>query len=148
MSLRLRVLAGLILIAVVMGIGAFTLTHTTRSNLEAQVDAQLNSAAALVANFNFATHDPHDSKTGDVRQLSTLYLGYVTDQGTLETIYAPDFTSADSALPSIDIPQARTEASHDGTFTVSSTNSAVRYRVHALSLFSGDDAILGGHGLP
>ncbi len=132
MSLRLRVLAGLILIAVVMGIGAFTLTRTTRSNLQAQVDAQLNSAAALVANFDFATHDPHDSKTTDIRQLSTLYVGYVTAQGTLETIEAPDFTSADSALPSIDIGQARTQASHSGTFTVSSTNSSVRYRVHAV----------------
>jgi two-component system, OmpR family, sensor kinase len=133
MSLRLRVLAALTAIAIVIGIGAFFVAQTTRTNLEAQLDAQLDSAGELVSQFDFSGRNPGGPPGSDeLRQLSTLYLGYIGDNGRLETLFAPDFTQATAALPVIDVDQARREAATSGTYTVASSSSGVRYRVHAV----------------
>ncbi|HEY4334217.1 MAG TPA: histidine kinase dimerization/phospho-acceptor domain-containing protein, partial [Ilumatobacteraceae bacterium] len=142
MSLRLRVLAGLVVIALAIVVGAFTLTATTRSRLEAQVDSQLNSAAELVSTFDFGDNPtgrggPGAPPQDAIHQLSTLYLGYLDNDGSLQTLYAPDFTEAESALPNIDTHLAREEAADNGTYTVSSTSGGVRFRVHALRTGNG-----------
>jgi two-component system, OmpR family, sensor kinase len=134
MSLRLRVLAALTAIAIVIGVGAFIVAQTTRSNLERQLDAQLDSAGELVSQFNFSGRDQGGPPGNDeLRQLSTLYLGYIGGDGQLETLFAPDFTRATAALPIIDVGRARSEAATGGIFTVSSTSAGVRYRVHVVS---------------
>ena len=137
MTLRTRVLAGLVFIALVLGIGALTLTSTTRSNLQAQLDAQLASAGELVAGFDLTT--PADrSQPGqrppanEIRQLSTLYLGYIDSEGAVQTLYTPDIANKEAALPVIDVDALREAAADGSTITVASTASGLRYRVRAV----------------
>jgi two-component system OmpR family sensor kinase len=141
MSLRSRVLAGLALIAVVLGVVMVVMTHTTRANMLDQIDAQLASAVGPSRGFDYGggpppDHDGDGGGGGDGR-LSSLYVGHV-DGGRVETFEAPNLDGSRPALPVISAAQA-TAAARDGeAFTVGSDRSGVRYRVRAY-----DDARAG-----
>ncbi|MCU1394008.1 MAG: histidine kinase [Ilumatobacteraceae bacterium] len=128
-------LAALVLIALVIGVGAFTVAHTTRVNLQAQLDAQLDSAGELVRSFDFDSQRPGGPNVStEIHQLSTIYLGLIAADGSYETLFVPDYTDAEQALPVVNVDQARRAAGNDGTYTVQSTASGVRYRVHAIGI--------------
>ena len=137
MTLRARVLAGLVFIALALGVGALLLTSTTRSNLQSQLDAQLESAGELVAGFDLTTpagraQPGQRPPANELRQLSTLYIGYIDADGTVQTLYTPDISDGVTALPVIDFEALRDAAASGSTITVASTASGLRYRVRAV----------------
>ena len=84
-------LAGLVFIALALGVGAVLLTSTTRSNLQSQLDAQLESAGELVAGFDLTTpagraQPGQRPPANELRQLSTLYIGYIDADGAVQTL--------------------------------------------------------------
>jgi two-component system OmpR family sensor kinase len=132
MSLRSRVLAGLALVAVVLGVVMVVMTRTTRSNMLDQVDAQLESAVAPTRGFDFGGQPTGgDERDGDgPRRLSSLYVGHV-DGDRVETFEAPNLSGSDTALPVMSAAQATAAAADGDAFTVGSDRSGVRYRARA-----------------
>jgi two-component system OmpR family sensor kinase len=134
MSLRSRVLAGLALVAVVLGVVMVVMTRTTRANMLDQVDTQLASAVGPTRGFDFgggpAPDHGGDDGGGDDRRLSSLYVGHV-DGGRVETFEAPNLNGSDTALPVISAGEATAAASDGRAFTVGSDRPGVRYRARA-----------------
>lgn len=133
MSLRARVLAGVALVAVVLGVVMVVITKTTEANLLRQVDAQLASAVEPVRGYDVGDRRPPSGGTDGndgPRRLSSLYVGYV-DGDAVQTAVAPNLSGDDTPLPVISAGQAVAAARSDETFTVGSEGSDLRYRVRA-----------------
>ena len=133
MTLRLRVLAGLVLIAALMVIGAFTVTRTTRASLVERLDAQLESAASMMTNADVARRGDARNQPVDNgwRRLTTFYVGYLGPDGALETVFAPDLTDGADTPPRIDLSVARAAAAGNEEFTTGSSDAG-SYRVRVV----------------
>lgn len=147
MSLRTRVLVGSVLIAVVLAVAAVMIARSTESNLVGQLDAQLAAvpgrAPGLVVGRPLpdgaASDDPpavfqiRDGRAGAAgsERLSPLYVGIIDEDGTVETVFAPNLSDETPPLPSVDVDQARAGAASGEPFTVGSEGSDLRYRVMA-----------------
>jgi two-component system OmpR family sensor kinase len=128
MSLRTRLVAGMVLVAVVLaGVAAF-LTSSIRARLLEQVDARLTA---------FADGDrggPSDSRDerpapGDDSQASDAYQGYVDAEGNLTTRYVPNAGRGAEQVPAIDpadLPRTGSEV-----LTTGSADGSVTFRVLA-----------------
>lgn len=144
MSLRTRVLVGSVLIAVVLAVAAVMIARSTESDLVGQLDAQLAAvpgrAPGLVVGRPLpegaAPDDPPDvfqirEERAGAERLSPLYLGTIDEDGTLETVFAPNLTDETPPLPLVDVDEARAGAASGEPFTVGSEGSDLRYRVMA-----------------
>jgi two-component system OmpR family sensor kinase len=150
MSLRARLLLGMGLIALVLGISAVVIARTTETHLIDQVDEQLRVVGPQLGRAR-PSQQPADQQEQGPR-LSDLYVGRITAAGDLEAIYTPDRT-ADAPTPVVD--EAEVDDLRDGhAITVGSTDRGVRYRmlartegrlggmaVAALPLTDVDDAV-------
>jgi two-component system OmpR family sensor kinase len=130
-SLRARVLAGVALIAVVLGVVMVFITATTRANLLGQVDAQLTSAIGPVRGFDPGRgRRPPPGGPGADRRLTSLYVGYV-DGAAVSTVVTPNLRGDDVPLPAIAAARATAAARTRESFTVGSEGGDLRYRVRA-----------------
>jgi two-component system OmpR family sensor kinase len=151
MSLRARLLIGMLLVAVVLGLGAIVVTRSTETHLVDQVDAQLEAvppgplqgrsppqrATVEPRRVPFDVTDDDESQV----QLSSLYLAIVSADGTVTPVATPNLSDETPPLPDIDGDDALA-AADAGPFTVDSEGSDMRYRVVARSDPEGDGAIV------
>jgi two-component system OmpR family sensor kinase len=133
MSLRARLLIGTVVIAVVLAVTAVAVIRTTRSNLVAQVDAQLALASTQLGGRPNAP----GGRPADGPRLSNLYVGFLTEEGSLLTRSAPDLAGDEAATPVLG-PTAAAAVHRGDTITVSSDDPDVDYRV------TGRAAVAGG----
>ncbi len=154
MSLRARLLLGMAVIAIVLVTSAAVIARSTRVHLVAQVDAQLQDARPRLRD------GPADGPAGpgrpalaDAPRLSNLYVGAISREGQLTTIYAPDLRGDAAPVPRVDA--ADVAALRQGrTITVGSDDRRTDYRmvarrtgpqgamgVLALSLADVDEAV-------
>jgi two-component system, OmpR family, sensor kinase len=128
LSLRSRVLAGIVVIAVVLGGVLFAVTRFTQANLISQVDAQLAGAVGPVKIYERGR--PGGPQEADTH-LSSLYVGYLDDDGDVEVLAAPNLRGDDTPLPDIDAARAVKAFRDDDAITVGSSDEDLRYRVRA-----------------
>ncbi|MET0909723.1 MAG: HAMP domain-containing sensor histidine kinase, partial [Ilumatobacteraceae bacterium] len=136
MSLRSRLIAGIAIVAVVLVGVCVALTVTIRNQLIAQVDDRLQSLAPgnpgrgqnpppwledLADNPPPPTADPFSQRISDV------YQGFITQDGELVTMFAPNFAAGEYPTPDID--PASLDIDAPLTSTVSATDDATTYRV-------------------
>jgi two-component system OmpR family sensor kinase len=130
-SLRSRLLLGMALIALVLGLAALVIARTTEDHLVDQVDEQLRDASPQLRPFSDGQGAPNDGERGGPpRPPSSHYVGVVDRAGVLHTYYAPNLRGADAPVPRLtadDVDRLR-----DGdTITVGSVGSDDRYRARA-----------------
>lgn len=156
MSLRVRILGGIGLIAIVLVLVTFVITRITYTNMIVQVDRQLSAAVGTVRGLGDVI-DPDRSPIGipgpgvpmppagviglgqtgsgsvDAKadRLSSLYVGRVDDD-EVETIFAPNLFDDDGDEPELYVTadQAIESADHEQAFTVDSEGGE-RYRMLA-----------------
>jgi two-component system OmpR family sensor kinase len=144
MSLRARLIVGLVFVGVVLGLTVFLVTRATGQHLVRQTDSQLRSVSASGRERYGGRGGPDDEE-----QLSTLYYAELFSDGTLKTRLKPNFGSDGETVPEFDVQQLLA-AVEDEPFTVSFDGSRWRVlvtdgpghqNVTALSLQDVDDAI-------
>src|SRR3954453_22711680 len=115
MSLRARVLAGMAVVAMVLGLAAVAITRTTRSNLVGQLDAQLAAAQLPARGFDY----DHDHAPGDPggHTVSSFYVS-VVEGGTVRSISTPNVGAGTSSGPEIDAADATAAAATRQPYTV------------------------------
>ncbi len=138
MSLRARVLLGLAAIALVLVAAAVLVARTTESHLIAQVDDQLTRIGAPAPGTGPAGRilinaPGPDAPAGEVERLSPLYVGFVTEDGTVQTVFEPNLDGTGAPLPDIDADEATAAAATGDTFTVGAVDADTRYRVRAVT---------------
>ncbi len=127
MSLRARLLLGTALIAIVLAVTAVAIARTTRAHLVDQVDAQLVTAGRL--GERSGPGGPGDADNPPP-SLSRFYVGVLTADGELATVYAPSLTDQDAPIPRLE--GTVVDRLRDGTIvTVPSNDPAVDYRIMA-----------------
>jgi two-component system OmpR family sensor kinase len=128
-TLRARILAGVALILVVLVLAMVVITRSTATNLMDQVDAQLASAINPVRGYEFGLPGVQRGGPGRSR-LSSVYLGQVIGD-RVRTVAVPDLRSDEQPLPELTAQEAVDAARTGQAFTVSSSDSDVRYRLRA-----------------
>lgn len=123
MDLRTRVLVGMAVIAVVLGLGAVAITRTTEARLLEQVDVRLRSAQVPVRTADLDRRLPRGQR------LSSVYVGALTPRGAVVPLLAPDLGEEAVALPAIDGDDALRSARSGEPFTARSADGDLRYRV-------------------
>ena len=147
MSLRARLLLGTVVIALVLVVSAGVIARATRAHLVDQVDAQLLDASPRLPGGG----RPDQQGQGPPR-LSDLYVGRVTANGQLATIFAPNLRGDTAATP--EVSAADVERLRAGDTVTVGSDGETRYRmvarreaelggvtVLALSLDDVDDAV-------
>ena len=136
MSLRARLLLGMGVIALVLGLAAVVIARTTEDHLIDQVDAQLRASGPQLRDLRPDNPYQNGGQGGPpggqptAPRLSDLYVGRVSPGNDLTTLYAPDRTADDAPIPELE--QGDLDALRDGrTITVSSSESDVHYRIAA-----------------
>ena len=136
MSLRARVLAGLVVIAVVLVAVMAVITRTTRVNLLRQVDSQLEQAVGPIRRIEFGPRRPARDP------LSSVYVAVITN-GQVRTRVAPSLRGEAVPLPRFSAARVIDAASTGEPFTVGSEEPDVRYRARAFAdNRSGDIVVL------
>ena len=133
MTLRTRVIAAVVVIALVLSGVLAVVARTTRDNLVAQVDEQLDDASASIGRMPTDGPGPggDDGPPDDPRQpLSPLYVG-VVDGDEVVTLVAPGLRDLDVPLPALDADEVVAASEAEEAFTVASESSDLRWRVVA-----------------
>jgi two-component system OmpR family sensor kinase len=118
MSLRARLVAGMVVVAFVLVAAAFIVARTTQGNLIDRVDQQLESARAIPPGPGFAGP-------------TSLYVARIQN-GTTDVLMQPNVTGEDPGAPNVSVDDALSAARTAEPFTVSSTTGSGRYRVLAV----------------
>lgn len=153
MSLRARLLLGMALVAVVLGVAAFAIERSTEAHLVAQIDEQLQGVGGQLRALGPRPFQPTGTTTptgdgtgqgtgqgsGQPNQpaappprLSALYVGRVSATGELTTLLAPNLTDDEAPVPVLgarDVAALRA----GGFVSVRTDTSGLRYRVVARS---------------
>ncbi|MCU1454643.1 MAG: sensor histidine kinase [Acidimicrobiales bacterium] len=132
MSLRLRLVLGMVLVSSVLVVTAFAVTRTTERHLVDQIDAQLRSTAAsgvVVGGDHGPDHHGGGQLPARPGGISSLYSAAITSDGNLTTLTESKLTG--SALPYPEIPASRLRSSAPATqiFNAGTKGSDLRYRV-------------------
>jgi len=129
-SLRARLLVGMALVALVLGVAAVVIARTTEDHLVDQVDAQLRNAGPLGRLFDRDGRGPGPALGGeDADGLSSLYVALVDRHGTFFTRLTPNLSADPPPPPAINAKDAYDSAATGTPFTVGSEPSGLRYRV-------------------
>ena len=141
-TLRARVLIGLAVVAVVLVAAAVLVSRTTEAYLIDQVDEQLTSVAgrfpagprAFPPSEGFPSPDDATIRppSGEPQQLSPLYVGFLSDEGEIVTVFAPNLVDDDAPLPTLD-PRSVTAAANSGQPFITGSTGTTRYRVAAIT---------------
>jgi two-component system, OmpR family, sensor kinase len=124
-SLRARLLIGMVAVALVLVAAAAIVTRITRANLVDQIDAQLQVAGVRVGDGPGA---PGPGEGG--QRLSTLYVGFLSAGGVLTTVAAPDLAGDEAPTPRLD-DTAVEDLRSGHVITVPSDDRDVDYRIMA-----------------
>jgi len=125
MSLRTRLLVGIVVVAAVLGLVTVRVTRTTRTDLVKQVDQQLERAVPRLADLGVPNSPPGGPAQGTPP--GSLYVAVLV-RGQLRTIYKPQLTEAEPAAPDLTAGVVTTHLG-EAPFTVGSVGSKLRYRV-------------------
>jgi two-component system OmpR family sensor kinase len=151
-TLRLRVLLGLGLVAVVLVGTAVAVTRTTRSYLVHQVDEQLDRlprgrflAIGGRAIAGEPTTVPLPPPEGTRVQLpadedirpSPMFLGVITPSGEVDAVFLPNVGDSEGALPELTAEEAIAAAADGAAFTTGSSQGDQRFRVRAVAAEDG-----------
>jgi two-component system OmpR family sensor kinase len=139
-SLRSRVLAGIAVIAVMLGVVTVAITKITENNLLSQVDRQLTAAVGPIRDLDdFGRSEggaggsddqaPNDKRPPS-RSLSSLYVGIV-DGADVDTVLTPNLREDAQSVPDIGVDQAVASADSGRAFTVGAAEGSLNYRVIA-----------------
>ena len=127
MSLRLRLVLGMVLVSAVLVITSFAVTRSTEHHLADQIDAQLRSAVGSSHDFGDGHHGGGPpSGPGTV---SSLYSAAVAPDGTLLTISESDLSGPALPHPQISASRLVAGATAPQLFTAGTARSSLRYRV-------------------
>ena len=154
MSLRTRVLAGVGLVALLLVLVLVVITRSTRADMVAQIDSQLERADDPSRLFGQGPPGGGQPPPGDGEappgdgagegigeRPTPLYIG-VLEGDTVRTVVAPNLSGDDTALPEIDADQVRDAVDSGDAFTVDSTDGDLRYRVRASESPDGDVTVV------
>jgi two-component system OmpR family sensor kinase len=135
-SLRSRLLLGMALVALVLGLAAVVIARATERHLVDQVDDQLRDARPqLRGPYAPGTDDggrgPEGGQGGPPARLSALYLGRIDAGGELHTVYAPNLRGDDVPLPEVDDGAVAALRVGDAV-TVGAVDADDRYRMLAV----------------
>lgn len=129
LSLRARLIAGMVVIVLTFGVVAVVVTTTVRSHLVAQVDSRLVTAGGLrgVPGGGFPDRPP----PGAPERLSDVFEGVLHPDGRLETVFAPNFGD-ELAVPELDVEEVLAAAEAGLPFTAGAAGGGgSSYRVQA-----------------
>jgi len=129
-SLRLRLVLGMAVVAIVLVATAVTITRSSRSYLVGQLDDQLRAAATPGRDFGFGQGicGPQNGPGPDRRGFSSLYVAVRFADGTTQACRIPNLSTQTPALPKLDARELRPQ-DRARILTVGSTSSSLRYRV-------------------
>ncbi len=128
MSLRTRLIAGMVVVSFVLVAVAFIIARTTEANLVDRVDQQLVSAATQLPPVGVAF-----AAGGDVAVGPTSVYAACIQNGVIHVVSAAQRDHAEAGAPEGDGRSKRWLRRATGdAFTVSSTSGSGRYRVLAL----------------
>lgn len=110
MTLRTRLLIGIAVVAAALFGAVVYNTRATRRELIGQIDDRLTM---LTESYQHRESDyPDDDEPASIERISDLYEGYLTDDGTLHTMFAPNTAGDEQAgVPDItagDVPSSGT----------------------------------------
>ena len=126
MSLRARLIAGMLVVSFVLVAVAFIIARTTEANLVDRVDQQLVAATPQLA---AGRRSPGGCGRRPRSVPTSVYAARIQD-GVLRVVSMPNVTADDAARPRSPSTGSVAAAVRGGaTFTVSSTSGSGRYRV-------------------
>ncbi|HEX4490393.1 MAG TPA: HAMP domain-containing sensor histidine kinase [Acidimicrobiia bacterium] len=127
MSLRVRLLAGMAVVAIVLVGASVLISNNARSALVSRVDAQLTSANIDITGAGFDGGPP--------QHFTNFYVGQVDSSGAVHTALTPGLGDGDRPLPKISSKQALAAFAqrHAHPFTVGSVSGGGHWRVIAAS---------------
>lgn len=138
LTLRSRLIAGIAFVGVVLVVVSVVLTTTIRNELLAQVDQRLESlspgrrdgGAPPWQNGQLPTRNPGPAADPGAERISDVYQGFVTPDGLLVTLFAPNYSGDESPPPAIDATAiAGALANGRATLTVDALEGGPSYRV-------------------
>lgn len=141
MSLRARLIAGMVVVVIALAAAGWFTVTSTQGHLLDQVDDQLLGLGG-VGRIRFGAGDaaplppgddvePPAVEDGTERPPTPVWVGLVTTDGAVETVFRPSF---DDGQPDPDTEEvAAALAESDVLFTVDSDPAGVRYRVRVVS---------------
>src|SRR3954451_3150814 len=138
MSLRARLIAGMVVVSFVLVAVAFIIARTTESNLVDRVDQQLVQSATQVPPTGFETATGAGCAVSGQSSLvpTSLYVARIQD-GVSSVLLCPNTNAGDSSVPKVSLERAYEAARSRDAFTASSTSGSGRYRVRALNTPDG-----------
>jgi two-component system OmpR family sensor kinase len=128
MSLRARLLAGMLVVSFVLVAAAVIIARTTQSNLVDRVDQEL--ASVPVGGFGVATGP-------------TQLYGAVVQNGTLEPQIQPNVGADDAGTPAVSAAEAVHGARTHEPFTVDTIGRSGRFRMLAVRAPDGSISVVG-----
>ncbi len=138
MSLRSRLLAGMVVVSFVLAAAAVIIARTTEANLVDRVDQQLEPVAMQVLRSNGGFSAPISPSSGAP---PTQLYGALVVNGELTWVFTPNVATNGGGDPNVSVARAR-QVAHDGDpITVGSTDGSGRYRLLAVRSADGTIAI-------
>src|SRR6478672_4250254 len=135
MSLRARLLAGMVVVSFVLVAVAFIIARTTEANLVDRVDQQLVESAGQLP-----PGAPVGSTTNPLIGPTSIYAWRIRN-GIIEVLQQPNVATDESGGPRISVDSAIAAARSGDAFTVSGTSGSGRYRVLAMRTPGGVDVV-------
>lgn len=132
MSLRARLVVGMVVVGLVLVVAAGAIARTTEADMVDQVDAQLRamgSPARITALGRLGRPAPDRDTTA--ASLSSLYVALVEPDGTSHTLLVPNLVQDSPALPDVEAADVLGAPRTGRLLTVGSDGSDERYRVLA-----------------
>jgi two-component system OmpR family sensor kinase len=137
-SLRARLLAGMLVVSFVLVAVAFIVARTTEANLVDRVDQQLVSAGTQAAP---TVGTSVGTAAGAFIPPTSVYLARI-ENGEIRVVMQPNVVADGAGAPKVTVDEAVAAARAGDAFTVSSTSGAGRYRVLAMRV-SGAVNVVG-----
>ncbi|MFV0525837.1 MAG: sensor histidine kinase [Acidimicrobiales bacterium] len=141
LSLRTRVFAGLLVVALAVAAMVALVTTTTRAYLVDQIDGQLRAAAGTDRDGSLRVPNGHRPRpggpVGTLQGFSSMYEAVVDDDGAIEVVYTPNLpgkTYSPPDLSQVDLAEATRPV------TVDAQDGRTRYRL--LSSGYGHGAVI------
>lgn len=128
MSLRARLIAGMLVVSFVLVAVAVIVARTTEANLVDRVDQQLvQSAAQLPPDLTTGFGGVGGGAVGP-----TPFYAWRIENGEISLVGRPNVGTGQSGTPNVTVASALSAARSGNAFTVSSTSGSGRYRVLAM----------------
>jgi two-component system OmpR family sensor kinase len=128
MSLRARLIAGMVVVSFVLAAVAYIIARTTEANHVDRVDRQLVEAGAQAVPFEGTAVG---APTTAFVPPTSVYLAQIVN-GEIRVVMQPNVTADGGGAPKVTVDEAMAAARAGDAFTASSTSGSGRYRVLAM----------------